>query len=1147
MTYPERSRFRPSISTKRSTSKPCLFDLIVRLRSELGGVGDITVHRLLWAYGASAIQASSAGAFSERDWRRFLLELALDYRNRGGRSTRRRIEALTSSPTRTPDQVYGRVSGVIDGIFTTLDADGEPLFDPDFVSHALGLALVAQMKEAETGEPPATVLDRFLDPIAGYDNRAEILRAAVSIALLQGDIEPPVWLGTLCTRWLHSQNLPESHLSDVEILAPELVTPMLDVIEASIGHSLTTPRQIAIAALAAVDPTDPHVAASIAERGSRWQRRISLEMRGDESDRTEDSTHARRRKRLSERIGTADPGSVTIAGREFEIVERCGEELIVATAQLLQGRPLKGAVGFFLDGAIPSAVVRSTVPQETLSWLNLLNTVDPEVTAAGLRTASKAIRSLPARADHHPDLHARIASILLQRTGFPKDAEEARRTDPKIDQFYQYETHYIPDPSRSFFRLERRHAAQVLCDKTLPVVSRIERAKDALRDPSFQVPRDFVEELSSISEGFDFSQTATGRGRTSEDLHWERLSLALARCTPKRLADCERARLRQFAERTAEQRFGSALAAPQSMLLVGGAESEALQALRERGSSEPDPDDRAIQTNLLIAEIQPATPIDQVTKILNSDLDPLVLDLGRACNPPTRNELDRLVESCRGDEHMLSRLATVLAEHNLDLSQRSFDAFSELLFSDHVHDASAGAWWLLGSNAPERLGNLLDRTNWSWSSSKLDSENIMGSKAIAASNRESDFSHFAKRIAPSELLNALSQDERSREEVELAVDLLSAALSLFRGDAPESGLDIFHDYDAASTGNYNFTIGDIVEDRDDEDDVLAFMERASRPEQYAERRQAIIQSYVDAFRDARRSGAQLLHRHFDPEDFDLVLDLCPEALERWLEGMESPTGEFRRRVRLAEGFFVGLCEAVLKRGLSCGIPLWRALRACLVTRFIGSTGIDRLQYAPFVALDGSEADAVLDDLYALDEARTDEELLDIVVAARASNRIGWLQRMVSLDENSPRPAHRRRAAHIQPLLTRPAIAGDAEWPSAKPTGGYREIHDHSWIMGQREAFAAHWLRKFAEADTPDAAHAAWLLFVACSDRRVRAWMPEDYDRYADDGQPFKSRKQRFVEQQRHHLKRAISDNEKQLNGNFTGKRTSDSLLPWRAG
>ena len=1131
----------------RHAAVPRMFDLVVRLRSELGSVADITVHRLLWAYGASAIQDSSVGAFSEREWRQFLLELATDYRNGIHLSTRRRIETLTASTTRTSDQVYHRVSGVIDGIFATLDRDGDPHFDADFVSHALGLALVAQMDKAESNEQPTTTLDEFLDPIAGYDDRAEILRAAVSIALLRNDVEPPAWLGTLCTRWLHSQNLPETHLGDVEILAPELVTPLLDVIEASIGHSLTTPRHIAIAAVATVDHSDPRVAAAIAERGSRWQSYISLEMRGGKADRTEDSFHAQRCKRLRERIGATEPGPATIAGRVFEIVERSGDDLIVATAQLLQGRPLKPAIEFFVHGAIHSAVVGSAVAQETQSWLNILNNVDPEETAAALRSASQTIRSLTPQAGHHPELNARIASILLWRTGYSEDAQEAWRTDPKIDHYHRYETDYIPDPSRSFFRLERKHAAMVLCDKDLAMVGRIDRAKDALLDPSFHVPQAFVDELASISDSFDFSRTATGRNRTSEDLQWERLSLALARCTPDHLADCERARLQQCADRSADQRFGSALIAPQSMLLVGSGESEALQALRQRVSGESDQDDRAIQTNLLIAEIQSLSPIDQVTRILSSDLDDLVLELGRSCDSPSTSELDRLVDSSLGDHRMLRQLATVLAEHDLDLSQRSFDAFSELLFSDDSDGACGAAWWLLGSNAPERLGRLLDRMGWSWSPAKAETENIMGSKAIAASNHGSNFSHFAARVAPAKLLGALSQDERSREEARLAVDLLSATLSQYHEDAPESGLDIFRDHEAAATGNYNFTIGDIVEDRGNHDDILSFFERASRPEQYAERRQAIIQSYIDAVRQARRCGAQLLHAHFEPEDFYIILDLYPEALERWLEGMDPPTKEFRRRVRLAEGFFVSLCEAVLKRDPSRGIPLWRTLRPSLATRFIDWTGIDRLKHAPFAAPPCPLVDAVLADLYSLDESPTDDDLFDIIVAARSSGRVDWLKRILSRDELSPCPAHRRRAAFLRPLLTRPDVAGNDAWPSSAPIGGYQEIHRQSWILGQREAFAAHWLRKFAEADTPETAHASWLLFTACSDRRIRTWIYQDYDRYAASNVPIEPAKQRFFEHERSHLKRAISENEKLLTKNFTGQRISEALLPWAAG
>ena len=1125
---------------------PRMFDLIVCLRSELGDVGEVTVHRLLWAYGASAIQVSSAGAFSEKAWRRFLLELAADYRDGSLRSTRRRIETLSHSATLGPDEVYRRVSGVLDGVFTNLDREGDPEFDAEFVHHALGLALVARMEHLEPGEESATVLDQFLDPIAGYDDRAETLRASVNIALLRYDTEAPAWLGTLCARWLHSLNIPESHLNDLEVLAPKLVTPMLDVIEASCGLSLTRPRDIAIAVIGAVDKTDPSVASTIASRGSKWHSFISLELRGSESDQWEDSEHAQRHERLTERIGIAEPGVVTVAGRKFEIVDYRGDDLIVATAQMLQGRPLRDAVEFFVRGAIHFAVVGSGVTQETQSWLNLLNTADPEETASGLRSASQAVRSLDPQAGHHPELNARIASILLWRTGYSEDAEEAWKRDPKIDHYHRYETDYVPDPSRSMFRLERKDAAQVLCDKSLSIFRRIERAKDALLDPSFQIPPDFADELISSAETFPIDGTATGRNRTSEDLNWYALSLALARCNADHLAERERARLRQFAERSTALRIGSALAAPESMLLVRSEESAAIQALRERGRVEWDDDERTIQNNFLIAEVQSAPSVDQVTKILSSGLDSLYLDLGRACHSPSLREFDRLVQMYREDARALSRITTVLAEHDLDLSERAFDALSGLLFSDAEDVASGAAWVLLASNDAERLGKLLDQSSWSWLPSRRHVENMMGSAAIEASNHGAHLSDIAERIAPARLLGALSQDERSREEVALAVNVLSAALSQSLEDAPQSGLEIIHDDQAAATRSYEFTLGDIVEERADKNDMFSFVERMNRPERYAQRRQAITQSYIDAVRDARRSGAQLLHAHFSAEDFDLVLNLYPEALEPWLEGMDPPSSEFRKRVRLAEGFYAALCEAVLIRDPTRGIPLWRALRQCLTVGFINRIGIDRLKYAPFIASDCPAVDAVLEDLYGPDEAQTDDDLLDVVVAARSTGRIDWLRQMICRDETSPCPVHQRRAAFIRPLLTRPAIAGDAAWPSSKPVGGYREIRDCSWIMGQREAFAGHWMQKFAQADTPEIAYASWLLFMASSDRRGRTWISVDYDRYASEDAPIDAEKRRFMNQQRHQLEREIAENEKWLQQHFTNHRTSRNLLPWRA-
>jgi len=500
----------------------------------------------------------------------------------------------------------------------------------------------------------------------------------------------------------------------------------------------------------------------------------------------------------------------------------------------------------------------------------------------------------------------------------------------------------------------------------------------------------------------------------------------------------------------------------------------------------------------------------------------------------------------RDDQPMIGRLATILAEHELDLSDRAFDLFSALLFNNSSESTPAGVWILLGSNNPERLGEELEKSDWRWSYSKSHVENLMGSNAIAAYNRGNHFSQFAPRVAPSKLLAALSQGERSRDEIVLAVDLLSTALLEYNDDVPESGLVIYHEQDMASSGKYELTIGDIVEEHNDGKDIASFVERANHPEKYSQRRQEIIHSYIESIKKARRAGAQLLHCHFEHEDFEPVLNFYPEALEQWLEGMEQSTDQFQRRIRLGEGFFVALCEAVLKRDPSRGIPLWRTLRQCLTVGFIGRTGIDRLKYAPFMAPPRPDMDSILEELYAIDEAQTDEDLLDIVISARTSERIDWLQQMISRDKKSVCPARQRRSIFLRPLLAIPDIAGDSEWPSGEPIGGFRYIHDHSWIMGQREAFAMYWLQKFAETDRNELAHAYWLLFIACSDHRAKSWMTQVYKHNKLTSEPIEAVKERFLINQRHRLAGAISKNENSLQKTFSSKNTTSYLLPWRA-
>ena len=159
----------------------------------------------------------------------------------------------------------------------------------------------------------------------------------------------------------------------------------------------------------------------------------------------------------------------------------------------------------------------------------------------------------------------------------------------------------------------------------------------------------------------------------------------------------------------------------------------------------------------------------------------------------------------------------------------------------------------------------------------------------------------------------------------LAVEMLSAALFGYPGDSPESGLEISHDQKAARSALYDCTVGDIRHDTDSQDDDTRLLRRLSSPERHAKRRDEILQAYITAVGEARRTGAPLYLVNFKAEDFDAVLKQCPEAVDSWLEGLGSVSADFRRRVRLAEGFFV--CPV---RSVAEGRPVpWGATMAGL--------------------------------------------------------------------------------------------------------------------------------------------------------------------------------------------------------------------------
>jgi hypothetical protein len=153
-----------------------------------------------------------------------LAKVAKKYREEGTQSySWTELGASAERPDLGPQEVAARLSDIIDGRFAQKNPNRPDMFqlDPVIVSHALGAALLNELDTVMSVQPTTVenTLNAWLDPIAGLDQRAEILRAAVSIFVERSGPDGSPIGGALVTAWLQSQNLTDQHRREITGLA----------------------------------------------------------------------------------------------------------------------------------------------------------------------------------------------------------------------------------------------------------------------------------------------------------------------------------------------------------------------------------------------------------------------------------------------------------------------------------------------------------------------------------------------------------------------------------------------------------------------------------------------------------------------------------------------------------------------------------------------------------------------------------------------------------------------------------------------------------------------------------------------------------------------------------------------------------------
>ena len=431
-------------------SNPRLFSLVVRFREQLSAPGQITVHRLIWEYGRDTLGVRTGHSFSEEEWKEWLRATAQEFRNNVPYILPdTTIQSLSESVNRadyTNNEIYARLSDIVDGNFVTSNGSDNLKYEPIIVTHALGLALLDYLGRTPCSDRELDErLSTWLDPISGLDERAEILRAAVSILIAQTKAADSPLSSLLVTAWLQTQNISDTHLQDLGSSADQLTSALLDAVEHSDTHVHTSARLGAVNALRKIPRDDSKALTTIASRLRKWLLNISRDVRENPNSNMGYEKH--RSDRIIRIIGTDSSGPITILGINFQLMDRNADLVKTVIPSIIEYFPMKEVIPVFEVAAIEMTIRNRSECWDGLRWLCLLNEVDPENTADKLRDLSNDIRNRVPESGLHIDFPSRIAALLLWLTGQEKDDGEAASIDPDFYQIISYNNDYLSDPS----------------------------------------------------------------------------------------------------------------------------------------------------------------------------------------------------------------------------------------------------------------------------------------------------------------------------------------------------------------------------------------------------------------------------------------------------------------------------------------------------------------------------------------------------------------------------------------------------------------------------------------------------------------------------------------------------------------------------
>lgn len=1085
------SEMPPSLLCLAST--PRLFPLVVRLKDKDALRSDASVMRLLFEYGKDVHQVRQQGALTDADWVQWLAGRANEYRERlvttGANLFTTTIFDVADSldvASVSREQVARRLSDVVDGrLFheeSSITGTQKLVLKEEPTVLGLGIALLDSLSGATNSfEGVQTKALEWLEPVAAIDLASEVLKAALAILSATETPDASSITDALLVLWMNGQNPSVGIERDAFAFGESFPRSMLTVVERSSLSSQSAAFHYAVQSLRRLPRARAGDWDTIRSRMLTWTSWVLL----PDQNKLDDPNHNARRHHdsLIQRIGFAEQGNVKVHGEELKLDYSHPGDPSVAIPGILEGHDLTEFMQVIRRAAVRQAVRvdRNDRCWEGLRWVLLVACQNPDKARDELaQMAEDLLVSTPERGVH-PRLRNRAAAYLLRLTGVQKYETRASEVNESFGNGLDYQAEYVDKPGHSFFELEYRHIDVVLKDNDIGWSQKLDRLSPFLALPDLKLPDELIKPLVKALKNQEFNRVDEFGQRTAEELKLERLLPLGARFATKELGDLSRRWLSALSERRDEQKYWAALAAPE-LLLVADEELCAKFGVFRIASSSRNRNQLANTWSLQL-ELLHKSLGEQLHLLLQAEEYHFLTDLVAVVRPAKANELRVFLKTVSegASEKVASIVMQVMAHQMPGEADELVQDLLQYLQSSK-EEVRGIAFVALALCAPEVTGRALMAVNW-----KADATDPWaahyGSKALAAATKHLPLDDVLPLVAPWQWLDAAVRRGSVPGELELASRKLLTVLGGSSQVLPNAeGILSIRMPEESELARV------LVREPDDvKGDFGEALRRATRDlDEVSERMDQLAKDAAATIDKIRSSGHSLYLHTFDFEVVEAAYRAAPAVWEPLLMGAEAQSKEFERRVHLAEGLYLCLCEVLLTYAPAKGLRLWRVLLGCMRIRFNGPAKIPELVHIVLRAPESPEVLAARADLTGILHCNSDQDLLELVIAAQMHGRDAWLEKLIAEDEVSNQLWRRKRAIVLKGFHILPPV-DQLCWPEGQPVGSAEALKRSVLKWTNHAVLAKYWWDKFITAPDVDQAFAAWHIFLGSADRRAWVW------------------------------------------------------------